>query len=271
MTELFGRAYELTIGTRKIVGLRVSFEIEKSLSREPNTAKIGIYNLSQDTRDRIAFQVDAPVQLRAGYGDELEDLFLGDATNITSEYSAPDWITTVESGDGVNAIRRGRISRSFAPGTKIKEILKAAAECAGAKIGNALKKADAGDVAGTLQEFSGGRVLSGQCFPKLNELAGSLGYGVSIQNGELQLLALDETTTDQVVVLDAETGLIGSPHRSEKGRWQAVSLLHPGLAPGRRVKIRATEIEGIFRVEQTKYTGDTHGEAWFAELEVKSI
>ncbi|MCO6549017.1 MAG: hypothetical protein J6583_14780, partial [Gilliamella sp.] len=53
----FGRILELKIGNRKesivINNLRVAFSIKKTLTSEPNTAEISVYNLNDSNRNLI--------------------------------------------------------------------------------------------------------------------------------------------------------------------------------------------------------------------------
>lgn len=44
---LFARIAELTVGNTQISGLDISFFVEKTLTAEPNTAEIKIYNLNR--------------------------------------------------------------------------------------------------------------------------------------------------------------------------------------------------------------------------------
>lgn len=57
----YGRRYRLEIGnsTQSIVidNLAISFNIEKTISEEPNTSKIEIYNLNANNRNQIANKI----------------------------------------------------------------------------------------------------------------------------------------------------------------------------------------------------------------------
>jgi hypothetical protein len=72
--------------------------------------------------------------------------------------------------------------------------------------------------------------------------------------------------------------MIGSVEYAERdaegtdgGHLKVKSLIVPGLEPPRSVKIESRTFTGFARIEQVKYDGDSHGDAWFAELEVTPL
>ena len=70
--RLFKRNAQLLIGKigevgRLLEGVRISFEIEMTDNRTTNTAKIDVYNLSQETIGLLE-QKDASCILKIGYG-----------------------------------------------------------------------------------------------------------------------------------------------------------------------------------------------------------
>lgn len=275
MTELIGRSYELNLGGTLIREHDMAFEVERSLSREHNTATITVFNLPKRKRDGLSTDEDVPTSLRAGYGNRLETLFVGDMTNVQHVRDGGDWVTTIESGDGANAIRRSRVALSFRKGAKIKDVLTAAAKEVGADIGNVILKGKEGGIKGiadNVEEFLAGRVLSGSAYDNLEEIADSLGYRTSIQDGAIQLLGDDETSSNEVAaLLSPSTGLIGSPVRAEKRRIELRSLLRRGLLPGRKVKVESRDVNAFFRIEKGQYSGSTDQDDWFADLEVKQL
>jgi len=81
------------------------------------------------------------------------------------------------------------------------------------------------------------------------------------------------------VLLTPDTGLIGSPERSddieetqsgERKRlgWRVKSLLNPQIRPGDRLQIKSAEVDGVFRAENVNHFGDTEGGDWYTEAEV---
>lgn len=279
MGEYFNRAFALTIGTVRIASEtidgepnrppRITFEVERTTKREPNTAKIAIFNLREDTRALIRTK-GIPTILEAGYAGQSSQIFSGALEYGSTTREGSDWIMRFESTDGGKQTRAGRMNISFKPGLNIGEVLRKSAEALGVGLGNVLEKAQQGNVRGALQEFGNGIVLSGPATKQFDKIAKTLGYEWSIQDGQLQLLeangAIDAT---RPVKLSATTGLIGTPQSGEDGKLDVRALLSPRLLPGRLVNIDALEIQGFFRIERVVFKGDTRGAPWFAELEVK--
>lgn len=282
MSELFGRDFRVTLGTRLIRArpddlekarptLRVTFQIVRSISADPNTAEVAIYNLSEASRSAIQ-EKDIPTIIEAGYVNNLAQLFSGNLTFARHERDGIDWISNFEAGDGSLAFQSSRINESFAPGTKIEAVIERVAECSGLGLGNLIEELDKGNFRGALTEFKKGYSSSGKCINELKALTSSAGLNLSVQDGQVQVLREGGTNGDDAVVLSSSTGLIGSPEVGEDGIVTAKSLLQGKLSPGRPVRIESKLIDdGFFRIEKVTHTGDTAGEDWYSEIEARPI
>ena len=116
---------------------------------------------------------------------------------------------------------------------------------------------------------------------------GRQGLEWSIQEGQLQVLPPDEGSDEDVVVLSAATGLIGTINKTKvvnqslltkkdgkliNAGISCTSLLNPDIRPGRRIKIESSfrpDLNGIYRVIKVKHTGDTHAQPWYSEIEAR--
>src|SRR5436190_1487216 len=58
--------------------LKITFSIEKTIGRTPNTCVVSVFNLSDDTRARYFKDKPLHVSLDAGYVDNLQRIFTGD-------------------------------------------------------------------------------------------------------------------------------------------------------------------------------------------------
>ena len=281
MGEFFNRSFSLNLGGKLIASesvdgnanhpLRVVFSIERDLTREPNAAEVTIYNLSETSRAKVA---DRAIQatLEAGHSGRSSTIFAGRLEYGSTSRDGPDWVTTFEATDGAKELRESRINLSFQPGIGVADVIKRAAEAMGVNVGNVADKVSSGNIRGAIQEFGNGIVLSGNATDQFDKVAKSLGYEWSVQDGEIQLLEQGGVTDEnQAVKLTSSTGLIGSPQSGDDGVVEVRALLVPGLTPGRRVQVQSREVDGFFRVERTVYTGDTRGQDWYADLEVKPL
>jgi hypothetical protein len=269
VAELYHRVAVVTVGTTRVSGLRTSFSVKRTLRQEPNTARLSIWNLARETRKALQ-QDSVPVLLEAGYRDNTSQLFSGDLRNVTSVRDGPDWLTSFESGDGENAFRSARLSKALKSAT-FEGLLKEAAQSMGVGVGNALELAKQGKFEKAIKALTSGVTLSGFSRRVMDRLTRSAGLEWSIQDGQLQLLERGKALAGTAVLLTPNTGLIGSPEIGEGGVVAAKSLLQPDIFPGRKVEIRAAQVNGFYRVETITYDGDTHGTNWYVDMEASPL
>lgn len=276
MVEFFNRTASVEVAGIKVTSLRMAFKITKDLTATPNKLDLQIWNLSEASRANIQ-TASADVKFIAGYRGAEETLFSGQATIINHTKNGPDWITHLESGDGVFAGRLNRINENFAPGTPLTEAFKKVAASTGLAIGNTFDEIKKGNVRNALTQWSKGAIISGVALEEAHKLAKTLGYEMSVQDGALQVIEKGKTVGVDVVLLNAATGLVGSPEIGEKNAANAAkarhvikarSLIQQRLVPGRQVNLDSLRIKGFFRIEKVTFVGDTHDTPWYADLEM---
>lgn len=271
--RLFNRSYRLVIDQLAITDLDVSFNVQRSLKKEPNTASISVYNLSSEQRRQIEnFKV--LVNLSAGYNGENSLIFSGDMRDGLTTREGPDLITTISSGDGEKKKRRAKVSKAFAPGTSIDAVVKACAQALGVGLGNlaTLGRVEFPRGGGV---FSNGTVLDGFAAEELDRILKSCALEYSIQNNALQILPRRQALLGEAVLLTEDTGLIGTPAVDSLGILHCTSLMVPDIFPGRRIKvdrsIAGEGATGFFRVNKCVYSGDTKGDDWSIEIEAEPL
>jgi hypothetical protein len=272
-SELFGRFCQVTVGPpgkegRVWSGLRTRFRVYKNGDSTPNKAEIAIYNLSADSRHYIekAAKAKDAIILEAGYKAEHGLLFTGRLELGDSEtrgrhnhhHQGSDWVTTCEGRDGAREYRAIVISKSFGPKVSDETVIHELAKAMGVTVGT---------IKGlTKVQFNHGRALSGAVSSELNAMCAKQGVRWSIQDGVIQVLpyatALDSTAT----VISPATGMVGSPQRTERG-IKLLSLLRPGLNPGKLLDVQAADLKGRFVLEKIEHYGDTHENDWYSEIE----
>jgi len=284
MSELFNRKVILLVGKRGQTGrlitdLRMTFRIEKSLEKNPNSSMVSVYNVNNDTR-RIIEQEGAVCQLKAGYGEtEPPLLFTGDLTRATTKINGADFITEMEAMDGGEAYQTSEVDVSFSKGVESGQILSGVLDSMG------LTKGTVVDFKSALKYLSG-FVFSGRSTDALDTILGKQNLTWSIQDNQLQILPRGKSTTEEAVILTPKTGLIGSPFitkvlnsdllkkkdgKEAESGLRFISLLNPLLRPGRLVSIDARLVQGLYRVEKVSHNGDTHGNNFYSECEAKAI
>jgi hypothetical protein len=118
----------------------------------------------------------------------------------------------------------------------------------------------------------------------LNLVCFKHGFRWSMDNGALHLYSATAYTDDQDILLNTETGLIGSPSKAQAGgktvgqpaptpSWKATSLLNPLLTPGRKVVLQSTMIKlpAELAVWKVTHRGDTLSGDWTSDLEMGKL
>jgi len=283
---LFQRAFDINIGgsTFDIGGLSVLFDIDLTIGKKPNKAEIKIINLSADTRHQflqgyaktpknknaegVLGAYNWPITVRAGYQGNLQQVFAGDITKVNTRKEKVEWITILTAKDGGYQYRSARINKTFGSGTKIADVLKACAASFGLGLGNSAKEFAA--AAGSLK-LQSSVTVAGKVEAVLDNYLNSLGYRWSIQQGQLQVLALDQKLKETAVVLSPDSGLVGSPEVGEKGIIEGKCLLNGEVKPGRSVNLISSAVTGWFVVKSSSHKGETRGKNWYTDFELKAI
>lgn len=270
--RLFGRRCDILVHDLRVTGLRVSFAIKRTLRSLPNAAEVKVYNLSRDSRARIESVADegsVRVQILAGYGDEVFNIFTGDLKDAQSTRDGADVITAVSGVDGGHAHRTSRVSRSFSPGAAVSTVLGFLADSIGVDIGNAVEAFAGSALGDSGRTFPSGTTVNGSAAEELDALCRSAGLEYSIQDNRLQVLTIGRAVPGQAVRLSPETGLVGSPTEGNRGVVSGQCKIIPDVQPGRLIQLDAEFIQGVYRLDSCEYVGDTHGSDWDIKFEAR--
>lgn len=238
--------------------LRISFNIEKSSESNPNVSKISIYNLNPTNRAFLESE-KLQVVLSAGYETYQEIIFAGDIRKASSMRTGPDWVTTIESGDGEAALTEVTTDKSYGPGTDLKTVFNDLIGGLGLSKGNV-------DLSGVTATVQNGLTVSGRNKEQLDELTKKQGLEWSVQNGAVQVTKQGAATQVEAVLISPETGLIGAPAKREKG-IEFTAALNPKLVPGRSVQVQGSAINGVYVVRKATFDGDTREGNWTVKVE----
>jgi len=267
---LFGRVYRLTVGDLDVSALDVQFNVAKSTTHEPNTAEIRVFDLSRENRARMESAERPRVVLRAGYladGDPPPLIFVGSARRVFSDREGLDIVTTIQASDSGREVQMGRISRSYAPGTRAAVVLRDAVEALQIGAGNLSDFEAIYATRNGSATFPNGYAADGPARRIVQDLTRAAGLRWSVQNGALQLLRVGAALQSTAVRLSASSGLVGTPTRDERGKVTATALIQPGLEPGRRIVLDL----GGYEIRQAVLKGDTAGTDWYATLEAAPL
>ena len=260
----YGRRYRLEIGNRTqsivIDNLAISFNIEKTISEEPNTSKIEIYNLNANNRNQIANKIFNQVKLFAGY-DEPRLIFAGQITQTYTSRNDLDFITHIECGDGQNDYSKSRVYTTLKAGVKDSDVV------------NMCVKAMSSSKQGVVdlpkdKALPRCKVLTGDIKDYLKHVAKNNDANWHILDGNLNILPKDKIINDsEGFILSEKTGLINSPEKTDDG-LRVTCLLNPKLNIGSLVRIQSilSEYDGDYKITQLTHSGDFLNDTWQTEL-----
>lgn len=276
--KLFKRKLQIIIGklgtvSKKIEGLRVSFDIEMTDTKETNKANIKLYNLSDDT---IGFleQKDSSVILQIAYDDdEYNTLYIGNIVEFDHEQNGSDFITTIECKDGFIPLSEKKLSLSFPANSTTAQILN--------RITSELNltKGDYKNITNFV--YKQGFSFVGNPGSALDILLNRIGYEWIINNNQLIISEKNKSDKKTVVrYLSPNTGLLNSPSRIKNAPvkksqkkdkltdgWKIQSLILPDLQPKTLIKVQSEDFNNIFLIKKSKFSGDTRGSDWICEME----
>ena len=279
MTKQYLRDYSLTISdestTKTIRGLRIAFEVTKSVQSTPNLCKLVIYNPNQQTKSILQKRLSRIV-LTAGFVDSIRLIFTGRVRNSTLTAGA-DELLTVYAGDGQRDWESAHFNKTFSPNTNIDNVIKQLAgtftETSSVKILDFER----------IKDMIRGQSLSGMTKDILDTFAKNYGFQWSIQDGVFEVVGNDKADTRPgVMIVNATTGMIGEPTVTEIGADVRL-LLNSGAKPNALFRIesigagiqqgnlffaqhRRTRAEGTYKILEVVHRGDTHDKQWTSDL-----
>lgn len=256
----------------EITDLRIEFEIERTLTKNPNTCDVTITNLSEATRAELQ-RKPLLVNVEAGYDGVSRLLFVGDMHYASSKQDGADWSTLLQLGDGDRVHHSARVNKSYNGTVTIKQVLRDVAKSFGQTLPANIESAT--DLNARLE---GGLISFGRVRDELTRLLAPYGYQWSFQNNRLQILRDDEARNDTYLI-NEDAGMIGTPEfgstpRSGKPPNMTIKLLlYPEILPGAKIKLESKAVPGgsVFKVLSVKHRGDTSGGDWYTSLEVKPL
>ncbi len=274
MSVLLDRRASLIVGTRRIRdGLRIAFAVEKKGGREASKATISVTNLAPSTRAEFEAK-GLRVVLEAGYVDDTAGLFLGTSYKVAHSHAGVDFITTIEAADGGKEIASAIGAWSFGAGSSTVAAVRALA------LGLGLPLSTGSRINPKRATLRNGFAFAGLAADGLDAITKGCDLRWSVQDGQVQILDDVEGDGVEAVVLNAATGLLGSPERTEvkdaKGNTVAGvtvrCLLQPRIRPDRLIVVRSIDVpalSGTYVVRSVKAAGDTDGADWTMTLDCR--
>lgn len=278
------RIYEMRVGD--IVpgdndGLRITFQATHFAGNALSVAEITIYNVSAYAeRQMLGHGLNKKyefISLEAGYDGLFGAVFVGQIVNVQRH---------LEDGGATKGIRffckssgkerdQNVINLTLSPETDPVQIIEACAEPFGAEI------QFYGDFS-ELKRRSRGTILQGSPTDCMNELAEAFQFDWMVENGAIKIIKRDFALSNQVYVISAGTGMIGSPVVTDTEVGIRYTL-NPKIKLGDTIKLESmaprfefsgaffydiprTIGEGFYKVNSLVFAGDSHGDQWESQI-----
>lgn len=270
MTILKDRFWKITIGESEKTGkvitdLRVKFKVKKTGDMNPNECSLEIYNLNPENREFIKKYMVLCIE--AGYKELNGQIFKGEISLINAGVKeSTDRITKIEAKDSFKKLRDVYLSKSFTAKTRESDVIKYVTDKLGLTMGSTkglhLAK----------KFYNKGISLSGNIKHVLESHLSPLGLKYVINDGVFNIVEKNIQINDKPILLDFESGLIGSPEKTEKG-YKFKSLMRCDINLGSTIELKSQKVNGLFIVQNLEHDGDSSGtnDSWITECEVQAV
>ncbi|WP_186096918.1 phage protein [Burkholderia gladioli] len=269
--------------------LQFTFAIRRGDIQTPNSARIRIFNLSDNTAQRISGEFTRVV-LQAGYQDgPFGVIFDGTIKQVRrGRFSQVDTVTDVTAASGDQWYTYATIRKTLASGSTYMDHVQAVVD----------SMKPYGLTVGYMPQFDvnplpRGRVLVGMAREIMRNAAYNLKADWSIQDTQLQLVPQDSYIPGEAIVLTSQTGMIGLPQQDQNG-ITIKCLLNPNARISGLVQIDNKSVQldeysltisrsaiqsnlalrryghlsddGVYKILVAEHDGDTRGDIWHTTL-----
>lgn len=263
MSKLFGRVIEILSGNVKMnnTDLDIKFEIPFDDDLDPNLSEVGVYNLSENTRNQL--KQGQPFNINAGYKDDKGLILRGRIINTFSERDGTDRLTKIKVIDSVPYNAPKTLQRTYKENIKADALLKDLAQAIGLKV--AVIKLPKNKV------YEKGYSIDGSVIKEMQNIATECEASCYISRGQAYIRSLKEGD-DHNFKLNKKTGLIGSPQYFEEEKngvitkgYKITSLLQYRMNTGSIIHLEAEGVKAKLRVRKGKHRCD--GNNYYTEVE----
>jgi len=250
-----GRELLLTVGKQTAgqgiavnQNLRVQFEITKTITSAPNTAEIRVFNLSQETENKIEGEFDEVI-LNAGYKDHSLLIFAGNIRYTKRFKDGNDWITQIIAADGDQDTRDAIVNTTFAKGASNDQVV----DHLLSKMPNTSK----GHIVVRPHNRIRGVTLTGMVRKYWDQIARDNDAHWSIQDGVLVCVPVASTLPDEAIVIRADTGMTDPPEIDDKG-IKVTCFLNPQIRVNGKLQLDNNDLKAKLGQKRDQKPGAKH-------------
>ncbi|MED5041479.1 hypothetical protein P9848_05645 [Geobacillus stearothermophilus] len=268
--QLFGRVIRVKTNGLTFTNdnLEIRFTVPFDDDPKPNVSKIEIFNLSNDTINRI--KRGATCTIEAGYRGDVGVIAIGKITSVLTRREGVDKITTITvmEGDDYSRIKvdkknstdKKSLKITFKKGTEASVIIKRLCSVLGIKLAYMKLPKDV--------VYKNGYTVTGLILNNLEEVVRDCGASMYYRRGQMVIRSIKEGT-DERFILKEDTGLIESPEPFEeegiKG-YKVKCLLQHRITTASIIEIQSKTAKGKYRARKGEHRAD--GNDFITEFEV---
>lgn len=258
--DKFGRTYRLEIqvseegdAIKVELPFTVQFDITRNTLTSANVCQIRVYNLSEDNRSQIRFNISdygtlRGIKFRAGYGTDPPVIFSGNISQAWSVREGVNFITQIECYDGGFAFVNGKSNIPVTKDTTRKALI--------TTLAGQLPGISVGAIGNYPTVLTRGNSYSGNTADLLREETGG---GFFVDLSKANALGSNEFIDgpEGTLVINSKIGLLGTPVL-EQTIVHFDMIFEPRLNVGTRVDIQSfTEknFNGFYKVTAVKHRG----------------
>lgn len=250
--KLYRQKVELLAGDKRFTNdeFEIDFDIEFSDEKEPNISEVILYNLSNSTITEIRDK--KYLILNAGYGFDLGNILTGNIADVKTHWNDLDKVTAIFVKDGpvnvknINKTYKKGIDSTFIINDLVGELGLSAGEIKPTKV----------------ITYTQGKVVTGSPYQSLKQIVEDTESRLFIDKGKIYI-RVRTTGTKTTVVLNSESGLIGSPMEiteevegKQVVKYNVRCLLNHEITTDTIIKIESKTINGMYKVEKGNHKGD---------------
>ena len=249
MTDKAGRNYELDLELVASTGysvvikppLTMAFNVQRSTLATANTASITITNLGELTRRKIFHDFNdihdiskyRGVILKAGYGNNIAEIFNGNIHHAWSVRQGTEWLTQIDAFDGGWDILNGFVNETLPTGWDIRNTIKNV-------INKNFKYVTAGSLSLLTNNSTRGVVLHGNAWDNIQKLNPDGLNFIDMLKAHCLKLGEYIPYTGQIYRITSAQGLLDTPRRAE-ANLQLRMLFEPRIHVGSIVQVESLE------------------------------
>lgn len=288
-TEQWIRKASLIVGTEDALDLselRFIFRIKRGDTQTPNTLRVRVYNVSEQTALRTMKEFTRVV-LQAGYEGNYGIIFDGTIIQVrTGRENQTDTYVDITAADGDSGYNFGFVNQTLAAGATMQDIVDASVKAMEPK----------GVTKGYMaflseQRLPRGKVMFGLARKYLEGVARTTQSVWSIQDGKAVMWPETSYNPGDIPEISPATGLVGLPEQTSNG-VTARMLLNPSVKIGTLIRLKneaiqmyeydvnttrqaendrtsrqnALQAQGFYYVMLAEHWGDTRGNDWCTEV-----